>query len=100
MLLRSCCLVCFSSRERHTRCALGTGVQTCARPILIENAHKHIEHWTEDNPDAALSAEERWRIVADASKEIGRASGRESGCQYVSISEVAVYLTKNTLYRT
>src|SRR3546814_6543080 len=25
----------FSSRRRHTRCALVTGVQTCARPILI-----------------------------------------------------------------
>src|SRR3546814_5128610 len=24
----------FSSRRRHTRCTLGTGVQTCALPIL------------------------------------------------------------------
>src|SRR3546814_3735202 len=39
----SCCsiilfrLVCFffSSRRRHTRCALVTGVQTCALPIYI-----------------------------------------------------------------
>src|SRR3546814_10177295 len=31
-------VVCFffSSRRRHTRCALVTGVQTCALPILIE----------------------------------------------------------------
>src|SRR3546814_1255044 len=30
-----CILVCFffSSRRRHTRCALVTGVQTCALPI-------------------------------------------------------------------
>src|SRR3546814_3647402 len=32
------CVVCmwffFSSRRRHTRCALVTGVQTCALPIL------------------------------------------------------------------
>src|SRR3546814_14328122 len=31
------CLVCFfffSSRRRHTRCALVTGVQTCALPIF------------------------------------------------------------------
>src|SRR3546814_4355745 len=27
---------CFSSRRRHTRCALVTGVQTCALPILTE----------------------------------------------------------------
>src|SRR3546814_4363712 len=32
-----CCLVLyffFSSRRRHTRCALVSGVQTCALPIL------------------------------------------------------------------
>src|SRR3546814_5599541 len=31
-------MVCFffSSRRRHTRCALVTGVQTCALPILTE----------------------------------------------------------------
>src|SRR3546814_17178715 len=28
----------FSSRRRHTRCALVTGVQTCALPILVVNA--------------------------------------------------------------
>src|SRR3546814_9580708 len=28
-------LLCFSSRRRHTRCSLVTGVQTCALPILF-----------------------------------------------------------------
>src|SRR3546814_4460525 len=28
------CLFFFSSRRRHTRCALVTGVQTCALPIF------------------------------------------------------------------
>src|SRR3546814_4132995 len=34
----SMCIVCFffSSRRRHTRCALVTGVQTCALPIYLE----------------------------------------------------------------
>src|SRR3546814_18117002 len=27
------CVFCFASRRRHTRCALVTGVQTCALPI-------------------------------------------------------------------
>src|SRR3546814_3871740 len=33
-----CCVLCFffSSRRRHTRCALVTGVQTCALPISAE----------------------------------------------------------------
>src|SRR3546814_7720549 len=30
----------FSSRRRHTRCALVTGVQTCALPISIHTAHR------------------------------------------------------------
>src|SRR3546814_8912261 len=29
----------FSSRRRHTRCALVTGVQTCALPILSTSVH-------------------------------------------------------------
>src|SRR3546814_1902741 len=36
-----CCVVlvfCFSSRRRHTRCALVTGVQTCALPISVEQS--------------------------------------------------------------
>src|SRR3546814_10316502 len=36
MLCIGCCIfVFFSSRRRHTRCALVTGVQTCALPIWI-----------------------------------------------------------------
>src|SRR3546814_4515060 len=34
--VRSCCFCFFSSRRRHTRCALVTGVQTCALPILCD----------------------------------------------------------------
>src|SRR3546814_9364097 len=33
----------FSSRRRHTRCALVTGVQTCALPILVQ---KRCSYWT------------------------------------------------------
>src|SRR3546814_3287632 len=32
-LFTTCCFFFFSSRRRHTRCALVTGVQTCALPI-------------------------------------------------------------------
>src|SRR3546814_955522 len=35
----------FSSRRRHTRCALVTGVQTCALPILL-GRHKGLIHYT------------------------------------------------------
>src|SRR3546814_1163947 len=32
--------VCFSSRRRHTRCALVTGVQTCALPICSRRGRR------------------------------------------------------------
>src|SRR3546814_5732419 len=35
-----CCCFFFSSRRRHTRCALVTGVQTCALPIFPAKALK------------------------------------------------------------
>src|SRR3546814_19810201 len=34
----------FSSRRRHTRCALVTGVQTCALPILESSASQQMLH--------------------------------------------------------
>src|SRR3546814_2723302 len=34
MLMGEWCSFFFSSRSRHTRCALVTGVQTCALPIF------------------------------------------------------------------
>src|SRR3546814_8350996 len=35
LMLSRVSFVLFSSRRRHTRCALVTGVQTCALPILF-----------------------------------------------------------------
>src|SRR3546814_2590356 len=51
-LIFSVCLFFFSSRRRHTRCALVTGVQTCALPIyqerLIEKLLAPVEHEADD----------------------------------------------------
>src|SRR3546814_2155666 len=38
LLVVSTVVFCFSSRRRHTRCALVTGVQTCALPIFSPNS--------------------------------------------------------------
>src|SRR3546814_3871201 len=40
------CLFFFSSRRRHTRCALVTGVQTCALPILPRRYPDYAEAFT------------------------------------------------------
>src|SRR3546814_9065336 len=37
------CFFFFSSRRRHTRCALVTGVQTCALPIYDHESRRLIE---------------------------------------------------------
>src|SRR3546814_5012070 len=39
-----CVFFFFSSRRRHTRCALVTGVQTCALPILALETGR-LESW-------------------------------------------------------
>src|SRR3546814_1553829 len=39
------CWFFFSSRSRHTRCALVTGVQTCALPISLPLATSFCAHW-------------------------------------------------------
>jgi len=53
--------------------AIAIGAMVDAAVVMIENAHKHLERWEQENSDVVLSVKERWRIVADASKEVGPA---------------------------
>src|SRR3546814_1046342 len=47
-----CFFFFFSSRRRHTRCALVTGVQTCALPIWPRRlTPRSCEHWGTDMND-------------------------------------------------
>src|SRR3546814_9090247 len=39
MCMYVCLSLFFTSRRRHTRCALVTGVQTCALPIYLAAVH-------------------------------------------------------------
>src|SRR3546814_3262999 len=63
-----CVLFCFASRRRHTRCALVTGVQTCALPIYDLSAGAGRWQGTEVG-QAALEKNEagRQRRQAEAS---------------------------------
>src|SRR3546814_8306094 len=102
-------MVLFSSRRRHTRCALGTGVQTCALPIcnladaeavngLIGKAEAAMGQVDILVNNAGITRDglamrmkdEDWQTVL----EIGSASCRERVCPYVSISVVAVSFKK------
>src|SRR3546814_9238241 len=87
----------FSSRRRHTRCALVTGVQTCALPILIGLEILHIASPLLDSGlmrgnSRSLQRERVVRVgeaepnlveAGKGSAQIGRASCRERVCQYV-----------------
>src|SRR3546814_3116171 len=90
----------FSSRRRHTICALVTGVQTCALPISARSREPAVPVWPKGgqrvcNPfhGSVRHPCERLRLLALVSRrgsafvcpvgEIGRASCRESVCQYV-----------------
>ncbi|MCB2062206.1 MAG: efflux RND transporter permease subunit [Novosphingobium sp.] len=53
--------------------AIAIGAMVDAAVVMIENAHKHLERCEQENPDVVLSVKERWRIIADASKEVGPA---------------------------
>src|SRR3546814_2649094 len=62
----------FSSRRRHTRCALVTGVQTCALPICLEKRLGSDADW--DRAEEALRAALRaagveWEELPDERSE-------------------------------
>src|SRR3546814_2801429 len=57
----------FSSRRRHTRCALVTGVQTCALPISGEGGHAEAaEDVVEQSVHLAMEREQRVGIIVAA----------------------------------
>src|SRR3546814_3816138 len=76
------CYFFFSSRRRHTRCALVTGVQTCALPILRAEARSFLHHqvrsmvgclylvgrgkWSASDLEAALHAQDRRALGLNA----------------------------------
>src|SRR3546814_3550561 len=54
----------FSSRRRHTRCALVTGVQTCALPILAKAMVHSPPILVLDEPTAGVDIELRQQLWA------------------------------------
>src|SRR3546814_5928456 len=92
------CFFFFSSRRRHTRCALVTGVQTCALPISVK-VLSDLQRGSQRPDKSAIArpvvvadrllyprdplAIERPAVIEGLIDEIGRASCRERVCQYV-----------------
>src|SRR3546814_6597991 len=99
------CLFFFASRRRHTRCALVTGVQTCALPICnvvvfgagkaggasaalaaSAGANVTVFEMRQDRMDEMMRPGHNVTALYPyhdvVAREIGRASGRERVCQY------------------
>ena len=53
--------------------AIAVGAMVDAALVMIENAHKHLEQWAHENPGKELAGTERWRVIGDASIEVGPA---------------------------
>jgi len=52
--------------------AIAIGAMVDGAIVMIENAHKHLEH-AGDRKGSALTLDERWEAVASASREVGPA---------------------------
>ena len=53
--------------------AIAIGAMVDAAVVMIENAHKHLEHWARGHPDQTLAGPERWRVITAAAVEVGPA---------------------------
>src|SRR3546814_11845797 len=60
----------FSSRRRHTRCALVTGVQTCALPISTVVMCTHLLLEAEGLADQVVVMQDGTDLVAGAPREL------------------------------
>ena len=52
--------------------AIAIGAMVDAAIVMIENAHKHLEHWREEHGEEP-QGEARWWLMADAASEVGPA---------------------------
>lgn len=53
--------------------AIAVGAMVDAAIVMIENAHKRIEEWQQRHPEKELDNTTRWKVITDASVEVGPA---------------------------
>ncbi len=53
--------------------AIAIGAMVDAAVVMIENAHKHLEHWRDAHDGEEPQGRARWSLVADAAAEVGPA---------------------------
>jgi Cu(I)/Ag(I) efflux system membrane protein CusA/SilA len=53
--------------------AIAIGAMVDAAIVMIENAHKQLEHWHVQHPDREPSSTQRWELIGTASARVGPA---------------------------
>lgn len=53
--------------------AIAVGAMVDAAVVMIENAHKKIEHWQQQHPDQVLKGQDHWQVITDSAIEVGPA---------------------------
>jgi Cu(I)/Ag(I) efflux system membrane protein CusA/SilA len=53
--------------------AIAVGAMVDAAVVMIENAHKHIEHWKHAHPGEEPRGATHWQLIAEAAAEVGPA---------------------------
>jgi Cu(I)/Ag(I) efflux system membrane protein CusA/SilA len=53
--------------------AIAIGAMVDAAIVMIENAHKHLEHWRQAHPKQKITSQEHWQLIAKAASEVGPA---------------------------
>ncbi|HED1306671.1 TPA: CusA/CzcA family heavy metal efflux RND transporter, partial [Kluyvera ascorbata] len=53
--------------------AIAVGAMVDAAIVMIENAHKRLEHWQDAHPDEQMDNATRWKEITDAAVEVGPA---------------------------
>src|SRR3546814_15459834 len=94
----------FSSRRRHTRCALVTGVQTCALPILwnpekIALARAARAKLIATNGEIALKAAELEQLLRQRER-LHDTSGFSSGTHYHVVELIEAAAQDHYLFRS
>lgn len=53
--------------------AIAVGAMVDAAIVMIENAHKRLEEWDHQHPGVQIDNETRWKVITNASVEVGPA---------------------------
>jgi Cu(I)/Ag(I) efflux system membrane protein CusA/SilA len=69
--------------------AIAIGEMVDAAVVMVENAHRKLEAWQKENPGREIEGDERWKLIGDASVEVGPALF--SSLLIVTISFIPVF---------